>query len=70
MVPHPVAVSPNIDDMAVVDEPVDQGTGHDFIAEDFAPLLEALVRGKDCSRVLVALLACAFRYTSGGMCRG
>jgi hypothetical protein len=35
------------DDVAVVDEPVDQGTGHDVVAKDVAPLLEALVAGED-----------------------
>ncbi len=29
-------------------------TGHDFVAEDFAPFLEALVAGEHRRRVLVA----------------
>jgi hypothetical protein len=43
MMPHPVAVAADVDDVTVMDEPVDQGAGHDLVAEDLAPLLEALV---------------------------
>jgi hypothetical protein len=54
MVPHSVAVAPDIDDVTVVHEPVDQGTGHDFVAEDLAPFLEALVRSEHRGCVLIA----------------
>ena len=42
--------------MAVVHEAVDEGCGHDLIAEDGSPLLEALVRGEDRGSVLVAVV--------------
>ncbi len=38
---HPVAVAPDVHDMAAVEQPVQQGGGHDFVAEDAA--LETLV---------------------------
>ena len=41
---HPVAVAPDVNDVTVVQEPVDQRGSHDLVAEDLAPLLEALVR--------------------------
>ena len=41
---HPVTVAADVDDVAVMKEPVDERGGHDFVAEDVAPLLEALVR--------------------------
>ena len=34
---HPEAVAPDVDDVTVVKEPVDQRGGHDFVTEDFAP---------------------------------
>ena len=43
---HPVAVAPDVDDVAAVQHPVQQRGGHDLVAEDAAPLLEALVRGQ------------------------
>jgi hypothetical protein len=33
---HAVAVAADVDDVAVVDEPVDEGAGHDLVAEDIA----------------------------------
>jgi hypothetical protein len=51
---HAVAVAADVDDVAVVQEAVDQGGGHDVVAEDLAPLLEALVGGEDGGGVLVA----------------
>jgi hypothetical protein len=39
---HPEAVAADVDDVKVVEEAVDQGGGHDVIAEDLAPLLEVL----------------------------
>ena len=43
VVSHPVAVASDVDDVAMVDQPVDKGCCHDVIAKDLAPLLEALV---------------------------
>ncbi len=34
VLPHPVAVAPDVDDVAVVQEAVDQGRGHDVVAQD------------------------------------
>src|SRR5690606_40246716 len=50
---HAEAVAADVDDVAVMEEPVDQRRGHDFIAEDFAPLLEALVAGMHGGSMLV-----------------
>ena len=54
VVPHAVAVAPDVDDVAAVQQSVEQGGGHDLVAEDVAPLLEALVRGQDRRGALVA----------------
>jgi hypothetical protein len=54
VLPHPEAVAADVDDVAVVEQPVDQGCSHDLIAEDLAPLLEALVAGQHGGGVLVA----------------
>jgi hypothetical protein len=43
MVSQAEAVAVDADDVAVVEQAVDQGGGHGLIAEDVAPLLEALV---------------------------
>ena len=44
MLAHPVAVAADVDDVAVVQQPVDEGGGHDIVSEDAAhfskPLLE------------------------------
>lgn len=40
---EPVAVAADIDDVAMMDEPIDQRRRHDLITEDLAPLFEALV---------------------------
>ena len=55
MLAHPVAVAADVDDMAVMHEAVDQGGSHDLVAEDVAPLLEALVGGEDGGCVFVAV---------------
>ena len=34
MLPHPVAVAANRDQVAVVDEPIDQGRRHDVVTKD------------------------------------
>ncbi len=38
MGPHPVAVAANVDDVAVVQQAVDQGRCHDLVPEHRAPL--------------------------------
>jgi hypothetical protein len=42
---HAVAVAADIDQVTVMQDPVDQGSRHDFISEDLAPFLEAFVGG-------------------------
>ena len=44
---HAIAVAPDVDDVAPVEQAVEQRGGHDLVAEDAAPLLEAIVRGQD-----------------------
>ena len=51
---HPVAVAPDVDDVAAVKQPVQERGGHDLVVEDLAPALEALVRGEHRRVVLVA----------------
>jgi len=40
---HPVAVAPDVDDVAVVQDTVDQRGRHDVVAEHAAPFFEPLV---------------------------
>ena len=40
---HPVAAATDVDNMAVVQEPIDEGSGHDLVAQDLTPLLEPFV---------------------------
>ena len=51
---HPVAVAADVDDVAAVEQPVQQCGGHDLVVQDLSPLLEALVRGDDGRGMLVA----------------
>ena len=51
---HAVAVAADVDDVAVVKQAVDERGCHDFIAEDLAPFLEALVAGEHGGSMLVA----------------
>ena len=51
---HPVAVAADVDDVAVVQQPVDERCGHDLVAEHAAPFLEALVGRQHRRRALVA----------------
>ncbi len=46
MIAHAIAVPADVDDVAVVDQPVDQSCRHHLVAEHGAPLLEALVGGE------------------------
>jgi hypothetical protein len=54
VVPEAVAVTADVDHVAVVQEAVDERGGHDVVAEDLAPLLEAPIRGEDRGGGLVA----------------
>ena len=40
---HPIAVAANRDEMAMMDEAINERRGHDVIAEDVAPFFEPLV---------------------------
>ena len=53
MLPHPVAVAPDVDDVAMVQQPVDERRRHDLVAEHVSPFLESLVRGQHRRRPLV-----------------
>lgn len=50
---HAEAVAADVDQMAVMQHPVDERGRHDFVAQDGAPVLEALVGGQDRRGVLV-----------------
>ena len=51
---HPVAVAPDVDDVAAVEEPVQERGGHHLVMQDLAPALKALVRGQHGRGTLVA----------------
>lgn len=51
---EPEAVAPDVDDVAVMHKPVDQGGGHEFVAEDLAPFFKVLVAREDRGGMLVA----------------
>ena len=51
---HPVAVAADVDDVTVVEQPVDERCSHDLVAQDLAPLLEALIGREHGGCVLVA----------------
>lgn len=53
LVPHAVAVAANIDDVAVMEEPINQRAGHHVVAEDVAPFFEAFITREDGRRVFV-----------------
>ena len=42
--PDPVALATDVEDVAVVQQPVDDGRSYDGAAEEFAPLAESFVR--------------------------
>ena len=43
VVSYPVTVSPDVDEVTVVEDSVNEGGSHDLVADDLAPFLEALV---------------------------
>ena len=53
MLAEPVAVPADVDDVTVVHEAIDQGGRHYLIAEDLAPLFEALIAREDGGGVFV-----------------
>src|SRR3990172_6595203 len=54
MLSQPIAIAPDVDDVTMMDQTIDQCGRHDVIAEDLAPVLKALVARQDRGRVLVA----------------
>ena len=46
MFPHAIAVAADVDDVAVVRQPVDERRGHDPVAKHATPVLKVLVRGQ------------------------
>jgi hypothetical protein len=51
---EPVARTFNLDDNVVVEQPIEEGSGDNGIAEDLAPFGEAAVGGEDHGALLVA----------------
>ena len=51
---HPVAAAADVDDMAVMQQPIDERSGHDLVAQDLAPLLEAFIGGQHSGCALIA----------------
>ncbi len=51
---HAVTVSSDVDEVAVVQNAVDESGGHDFVAKDLAPFLETFVRGEHGRSALVS----------------
>ncbi len=47
VVTHPVAGAADVNDVAVMDEAIDECSGHDVVAKDFAPFLETFVGSED-----------------------
>ena len=54
MLAHAVAAAADVDDVTVVQEPVDERNGHDVVAQDLAPLLEAFVGRQHRGCALIA----------------
>ena len=40
---HPVAAAADVDDMAVMQQAIDERSGHDLVAQDLAPLLVGFI---------------------------
>ena len=51
--PEPVALAPDVEHMAVVQQPVQDRRGDDGVAQEFASLAEALVGRQDDAASLV-----------------
>lgn len=54
MLAHPVAISSDVHQMAVMQHAIDEGCRHDLISEHLAPFLEPFVRGQHGGGGLVA----------------
>ena len=51
---HAVAAAADVDDMAVMQQAIDERSGHDLVAQDLAPLLEAFIGGQHSGCALIA----------------
>lgn len=51
---EPEAVAPDVDDVTLVDQAINQRGGHDLVPEDLAPLLKRLADGQHGRRVFIA----------------
>ncbi len=51
---HAVAVATDVDDVTVVEQAIDERSGHDLVAQDLAPLLEPLVGRQHGGCALIA----------------
>jgi hypothetical protein len=47
LLPQAVALAADVENVAVVQEPIEDGGGDDGVAQDPIPFAEALVRGQD-----------------------
>ena len=54
MFPQPIGMPLDLDDDGMVQQAVQQGGGHDVVAEEGAPVPEAAIGGKDGGALLVA----------------
>ena len=54
VLPHPVAAAAYVDDMAVMQEAIDECSGHDLVTQDLTPLLEPFVGREDGGCALIA----------------
>ena len=54
MLAHAVAAAADVDDMAVVQQAIDERSGHNLVAQDLAPLLEAFVGREHSGCALIA----------------
>ncbi len=57
MHPHSVAVPPNVNNVAMVKETINQRCGHNLIPKYAPPVLETLVRRQHCRGALVACVS-------------
>ena len=51
---HAVAAAADVDGMAVMQQAIDERSGHDLVAQDLAPLLEAFIGGQHSGCALIA----------------
>src|SRR6185436_14371476 len=54
LLPQAIALAADVQHVTVVQEAIEDRRGDDAVAEDLAPLAEALVRGQDDAAALVA----------------